>query len=61
MLAPSSAGLCFPADSFLYPKGDGGGGKAELPSPMLLAKPSLFLKSPQTQTAGLVHKGPICI
>lgn len=61
MLAPSSARLCFPADSFLYPKGDGGGGKAELPSPMLLAKPSLFLKSPQTQTAGLVHKGPICI
>lgn len=39
MLAPSSAGLTLPADSFLYPKGDGGGGKTELPSPILFAKP----------------------
>lgn len=41
MLVPSSAGLCLPADSFLYPKGDSGGGKAvgeDSSSPILFAK-----------------------
>lgn len=33
-----SAALSLSAGSFLHPNGDGGGGKADLPSPILFAK-----------------------
>lgn len=37
------------------------GEKLICPLPYFLQRPSLFYKSPQTRTAGLVHKGSFCI
>lgn len=37
------------------------GEKLNCPLPYVLQRPSVFFKSPQTQTVGLVHNGVICI